>query len=969
MMAALIAGLPVAAQAQEPAVMSVPYTETFDSLGAFNTFTVVDVNNDGKTWEYFSSGKYARSNYNNRIAADDWLLTPEIHLEAGRFYTITFDAKNETSYNQERIEAGLGSGTDPLGYDIIFPKRVLTGNTFETFNIETSVPVTGDYRVGFHDCSDADEYRLSVDNISVTEGASFDAPAAVTGLKATAGARGELTANISFTTPTLTAGNGNLNELSKIEVYRNDSTLVGTVENPAVGAEVTVTDTLDAKGEYSYSAYAYNAVGKGLRAATSVFVGEDTPAEMQNVQLHDVNGELQLTWDPIKGKHGGYLNPDSISYTVYYYNQYGIGAPTITGITDTIFRPDTTTTGEQFLLRYGVAANTATGKTDYVSSNLIPVGTAYSLPFRESFAGGNTSTGLWWRDKIGYTSFRIITSESYDNDGGALRYTGMNNESQAWFNTGNISLEGTQNPVLLFAYKTVPGKNLKFYVEAEMETFGTDTLEFIDYASQTGEAEWKVDTVSLASLREARYVMLKFHAVSNDYNNDMDFDDIRIIDLVDNNLMASIDGPKRIVAGKKSTFNVKVDNIGANKANGFTIDLYVNNELAKSVDGGEIAQLADSTYTIDYDVPVSKFDSIDVYAVANFSSDDIPSDNNTDTLHLKVYPSDFATVDDLTAEVATDGSVALNWTAPQLNQGEYFTDDFEDYEPWTIYGYGDWTSYDHDSSPNGPIGGMSFPHESDAYAYMVFAPEQAGIDSTSSSWELFQPHSGRQYLAAFSASQYYAESSDDWLVSPQLSGVAQTLSFYAKSVTVSYPETFQVLYSTTRNEMSDFIPIDTVTDAASQWTLYTDSLPEGTKYFAIRHVSAGKIALLIDDITYKKGGIIGDIAGYNIYRDGELIATTDSAVTTFTDTEAEKGSKHVYNVTVAYTTGESAYSNDAEVMVADGIQSVGFAPDANVTIFNLSGIKVYEGNASSMAVPRGIYIVKAGGTTRKIAIR
>lgn len=91
---------------------------------------------------------------------------------------------------------------------------------------------------------------------------------------------------------------------------------------------------------------------------------------------------------------------------------------------------------------------------------------------------------------------------------------------------------------------------------------------------------------------------------------------------------------------------------------------------------------------------------------------------------------------------------------------------------------------------------------------------------------------------------------DDWLISPQLSGTAQTISFFAKSTKPNYGnESFEVLASSTGKETADFVLVKAVESVPGEWTKYDAELPAGTSYMAIRCTSNDIFALAIDDIT------------------------------------------------------------------------------------------------------------------------
>ena len=80
-------------------------------------------------------------------------------------------------------------------------------------------------------------------------------------------------------------------------------------------------------------------------------------------------------------------------------------------------------------------------------------------------------------------------------------------------------------------------------------------------------------------------------------------------------------------------------------------------------------------------------------------------------------------------------------------------------------------------------------------------------------------HSGKQYLVVMA--RFDIGTTDDCAISPELSGKAQTVSFYARSYGADYPEHIQVLYSTGSLEPSDFVPSDLdVEKVPGTWTRY-----------------------------------------------------------------------------------------------------------------------------------------------------
>jgi len=66
-----------------------PYSQDFTEKNSLGLFTVVDVNNDNKTWTY--SNGTVRYAYHMKNNADDWLITPPLKLKRGYMYEFSFD--------------------------------------------------------------------------------------------------------------------------------------------------------------------------------------------------------------------------------------------------------------------------------------------------------------------------------------------------------------------------------------------------------------------------------------------------------------------------------------------------------------------------------------------------------------------------------------------------------------------------------------------------------------------------------------------------------------------------------------------------------------------------------------------------------------------------------------------------------------------------------------------------------------
>ena len=148
----------------------VPYFETFGSSTSMADYTIIDANNDGTTWGYSSMSGNVTYNWSMTNAADEWLITPAIHLLAGKCYTFTVKARSFTATMPERMEVMMG--TEPtaaaMTTTVIEPTEVATGDLAEFKNV-VYISTEGNYHFGIHAISDADNMMLSVDDIAVDE--------------------------------------------------------------------------------------------------------------------------------------------------------------------------------------------------------------------------------------------------------------------------------------------------------------------------------------------------------------------------------------------------------------------------------------------------------------------------------------------------------------------------------------------------------------------------------------------------------------------------------------------------------------------------------------------------------------------------------------------------------------------------------------------------------------------------------
>lgn len=209
---------------------------------------------------------------------------------------------------------------------------------------------------------------------------------------------------------------------------------------------------------------------------------------------------------------------------------------------------------------------------------------------------------------------------------------------------------------------------------------------------------------------------------------------------------------------------------------------------------------------------------------------------------------------------------------------------------------------------------------------------------------------------------------NNWLYSPELSGDAQEISFWAKNFKdseVTHKETFNVLYSTTDNKRESFNKIgETFSLTSGAWEEIKVQLPAGAKYFAINHNTPtwnSPLFFMIDDITYTYGA--GEVVSYNIYRDSKLIGNVGADVRNFVDKEVKQddANSHQYGVTAVYAAEESEATLAQILTGVDGIS----ADSKTFDVYTTDGICVAKGVKNLNLLKKGVYVVNG----QKIAVK
>lgn len=148
---------------------------------------------------------------------------------------------------------------------------------------------------------------------------------------------------------------------------------------------------------------------------------------------------------------------------------------------------------------------------------------------------------------------------------------------------------------------------------------------------------------------------------------------------------------------------------------------------------------------------------------------------------------------------------------------------------------------------------------------------------------------------------HWSTTPPQYLISPELTGTTSgvDVSFYYKKGG-SYTETFMVGYSTTDASSSSFTWGEEIT-ASSDWTLYNDFFPAGTKYIAIAYTANDQYYLYLDDFTFAAPATCAKPTAVTV-----ADITTTSATISWTDNNMPTPSSWTIDVNGTEITGITA---------------------------------------------------------------
>lgn len=1005
-------------------------------------FTVANNNHDDYTWGIvdetktnhrlvFSSQTALRDYGDSSRPYDDWLFLPAINFpNADALYEFKLKAARGTFsayYGKDEVfevKAGLAPNAAAMTVPVMGQTHVGIENNRDgkliPFEQIFGVPSAGVYYIGIHSISsDSSSLGFYVADISLEmQETTVSAPEAVASLSATRAPGCQLSASVVFHMPTKDIAGNNLPADTEIRAVATSS--VDTQETVGSPGQVCVIPGIATEqGINMISVATFIGDNGGRTATTEVYTGVSVPGPITNTRCiaSEDNMTLRFEWDPaIQAVDGtDEVLPTGNTYIIYeelmnnvmgidtyYWNRVG----ELEG-DQTFYEIAMPEDGIQRKMKIGVVQKNVAGVNNNLVTSIIGIGGhPYELPMIEDFRYSNDKEALYnpileWE----------ATPEYYGqtwtiNDPAIIDQKYNIGHKSAMIFSNRI---GTKTRIAIPKFSTTgltaPTAKMIFYM-------GADTPDLWLYATAYGSNEWKqIGQVEIDRTKEdyglismdlgeefadKPWVYLAIDGYFDPTKHQIGFlSEYTIINSLPTDLgIYSLEGESMTI-GNESEYLITVYNPGTCDSTIESLNWSLNRGQTTLASGSAItaSEVIESMSMKDYTVKLTP--TPDMLGPAEFNvslecSDDGDLNNNTGSLRLMVKSGAKVIVTDLSAS-QTDSGVYLSWSEPAAN---HITEGFEAETPFErqVNEIAGFTNFDGDGyqcwnfGEKDPVGGAP-------QAWTVWSAQQL----KNSFGLIYEAGAGDKYLMVRCPGDELAipPRADDWLISPEINGRSY-ISFKARPISVLYgAEDLEIMYSAGGNSPEDFQLLETmkikpVLQSGSSsmedkliYTDYSSELPADARYFAVHYTSHDIFGVMLDELSYAPASTDRGISGYEIYRNGDLIATAPAGNSYFDATPGAGGTYTIRPVTdgdrgvmsnVVYVEGSSVDALSAGVMkIAGGKGEILISSDApsRIQVFSMSGVLLTDEFGTELCIEAapGLYVVKCGPTVRRVVVR
>lgn len=951
-----------------------PYTPpySYDFNSGLGEFTSLDSNGDGNTFKLTSYSGYNYSGgafYDGTAtqgSANDWLFTPELTLQSGLVYEMSFYCKTATDGKTNKLEIKAGSTKTAEGMTVnVLDVTDIPGNSWEYKTVRFSVEATGSYYVGFHALSESGQNYFYIDNISIAAGVNPLAPNAPAAQTPTFSVNGSaLEAQISITAPTTTFSGDALSGNVTLNIKRADSETPATL-TAAPGATVTYTDThaLLTSTTYDITCTANGVESQATTVTANPVFGTPNPVEDFTVTQND--NIFTLSWNAVTTPtiEGEIFIPSSVRYNIKCGNNTVVTDFDGTTTTYTYPMPEE----GQEIIKFSIEAKFGDKVSATASSGTYVVGNALAGDFAESFANYSYTNGGWstdpemasygWRPSSGISYPTEISAQ--DGDNGMIQFSLRPGNEQRLVSP-KLDLTNLQNGKLKFWMFMLSSGSTK--VQPGFIVNGVETLLGEPLMISDGESNgWKEFTYILPESATTSPSQLVFVGTGNATYENLFIDNITIRSYLAHNLAVNSEAPvEGLEIGQQINITADIVNKGSNPESDYNVNLYANDELVATVAGTEVPVDGTLSVSIPF-TALPKYATLDVEFRIEVSSDaDLDTSDNEVAFTIPVAGNELAVPTDLTATSSVE-NVQLAWAAPVYSTDPVISELSESFENWetgVTEPINGWVFIDADDNYEEGLNGVN---NGKKFAAMV----SEGYTGPYSWSYAFNPYDGEKALV-MTTSDSWGLTSNNWIISPEVQS-GSNFSFYS-IVLYEYTASlsFDVLWSAGGTDPSDFTVIETKTVGKDEWTECSYTLPDDARRFAIHYTGnmGNYYGLGFDKFTFTSFSPAPVLSGYNLYRDDAFVATLPADVTSYADAEALPDVTHSYNVTALYDKGESLYSEAATGSRGTSVGIQGIDSDLeDAQYYTLDGLRI-DNPAKGQIV-----IVRRGNNVSKMIVK
>lgn len=680
---------------------------------------------------------------------------------------------------------------------------------------------------------------------------------------------GALCGALSFTAPTEARDGTPLEGIFTGIIYRNGKEISRL--DAVAGQRLSYEDVLTRCGEYTYMVkfICGNNISEGV--SCTGYIGVGIPKDVSSFSAEEtLPGIIAFSWGPVEENVSGYpVMSGNITYTIRA--GYETIAEGLTGTSAMLGYPPEGM--PQAITDFNIVAETRDGRSvTPCRTETMAVGQPYPMPYFEGFPEGSYTQGQCMevvedennRHATWFPYIALVADEisPRTDDRGLMAFFASQAGESSVLRTPKIHIDTDCNPYLSFwIYGTGNSDDL----------LEVSVGEEILFTSTTGEHQgWTEMLVPLAAYT-GRDIRIAFKAISAGTALPVAIDDIRVShEPLTENKLVRVRIPYEMERGKEYQAMARVRGAGISPS-GYALQVYQGETMLDSWQGEALGRNQEDLYEFSVTVPADAADTLGFTVVL---TSDGQQEGNTSQVTSSIRPHGLPQAS-VTSAGVKEGVCSVSWNRVTLSDFEprHIEESFESYGEFEINNAGEWQFIDGDQSVVIGIrdGYHGYPNMFEPMAFMVFDNRDGFFPQIGSS--TFSAHTGGQCMMSAAVDVVFGKDchNDDWMISPRLSGERQTVSFYARSSGMLFPEEMEILISDSGTSRTDFRLVTALHKLPGSWTRYEFEAPEGTLYFALRHTGYDQYMLFVDDVSFRAAPVSTQVTGYLVLSstDGE----------------------------------------------------------------------------------------------------